>query len=378
VARLYYLRLLKITYLHHKSIFAAPEMPCRVVVNTQDSLPTIHNRGYYCLSLKGELTFMMRVLALVPGGIGNQILFFPTLDSLKQQYPQANIDVIVEPSSASAYRVCTSVDKIWKFDFKDMNSLADWGNLLGNIRDREYNAVISLGKSFSVDFFLWLTGIPQRISYASSGNVFLSQSVSLNERQYLAVTYHDLLKGLDINTDCPPIQIKVPKSDLDWATKEQQNLGLQNSGYILLHPGAGVLAGSKGIDVYPVDNWVAIAQAIQTKLPSIPIVLLQESNNREVIAQMVGKLPQVAIASPPDIGKLAATIAAANLLLCTDSTPMHLAVAVGTSLIALFGTTEPERLLPQDKRFMSIKAPAGKSMSAIAPQELLAKIFSPT
>jgi ADP-heptose:LPS heptosyltransferase len=318
---------------------------------------------------------MMRVLALVPGGIGDQILFFPTLDSLKQQYPQANIDVIVEPSSVGAYRVCTSVDKIWKFDFKDMNSLADWGNLLGNIRDREYDAVISLSKGFSVDFFLWLTGIPKRISYVSSGNMFLSQAVSLNEKQYIAVTYHDLLKGLDINADCPPIQIKVPKSDLDWAIKEQQNLGIQNSGYILLYPGESALTKLKGIDIYPTDNWVAIAQAIQTKLPNIPVVLLQTSSNREVIAQIAAKLPQVSIASPPDIGKLAATIAAANLLLCPDSTPMHLAVAVGTNLIALFGTAEPERLLPQDKRFMSIKAPVGQPLSAISAQEVITKIF---
>jgi ADP-heptose:LPS heptosyltransferase len=318
---------------------------------------------------------MMRVLALVPGGIGDQILFFPTLDSLKQQYPQANIDVIVEPRSAGAYRICASVGKVWQFDFTGMNSLADWGNLLGNIRDREYYAVISLGKGFSVDFFLWLTGIPKRISYASSGNMFLSQTVLLNERQYLAVTYHDLLKGLDINTTCPPIQIKVPKVDLDWATKEQQNLGIQSSGYILLHPGASALAQPKGIDVYPTDNWVAIAHAIQAKMPNIPIVLLQEPGNREAIAQIAAKLPQPLVTAPSDIGKLAATIAAANLLLCVDSATMHLGVAVGTNLVALFGASETERLLPQDQRFMAVKAPVGKSMSEIAPQAVLAKIF---
>ena len=41
----------------------------------------------------------MRILALVPGGIGDQILFFPTLDDLKQSYRESQIDVIVEPRS---------------------------------------------------------------------------------------------------------------------------------------------------------------------------------------------------------------------------------------------------------------------------------------
>ena len=77
----------------------------------------------------------MRILALVPGGIGDQLLFFPTLESLKNQYPQAAIDVIVEPRAKSAYRVCPYVHEVLLFDFKDRNGLADYLNLLGIIRD---------------------------------------------------------------------------------------------------------------------------------------------------------------------------------------------------------------------------------------------------
>ncbi|MDJ0550859.1 MAG: lipopolysaccharide heptosyltransferase family protein, partial [Microcystis sp. M49637_WE12] len=39
----------------------------------------------------------MRILTLVPGGISNQLLFFPTLETLQQTYPQSSIDVLVEP-----------------------------------------------------------------------------------------------------------------------------------------------------------------------------------------------------------------------------------------------------------------------------------------
>jgi ADP-heptose:LPS heptosyltransferase len=320
---------------------------------------------------------MMRLLALVPGGIGDQLLFFPTLDSLKLQYPKADIDVIVEPLSASAYRVCRSVNKVWKFDFKDINSLADWGNLLGNIRDREYNAVISSGQGFSVDFFLWLTGIPQRISYASAGNLFLSRSVELNLNQYAAATYHDLLNGLGISKVCPPIKIQVPKGDLDWADKEQQRLGIKDSGYILIHAGSSEQSNLKGIDkIYPATGWSTVMQAIQAHLPNIPMVLLQGLDDRQIVAQLVAKLPQMLVISPPDIGKLAATIAAANLLLCSDSAPMHLAVAVGTNLVTLLSSTDPARLLPQDKRFLAVLAPTGKPISAIAPEDVIAKIFA--
>ena len=107
----------------------------------------------------------MRILALVPGGIGDQILFFPTIDNLKGRYPEAEIDVVVEPRSTAAYRVSKSVDKVISFDFKDVNGPADWGNLLGILRDREYDVAMSLGRRFGVGFLLWLTGIPVRIGF---------------------------------------------------------------------------------------------------------------------------------------------------------------------------------------------------------------------
>lgn len=172
----------------------------------------------------------MRVVALVPGGIGDQVLFFPTLDDLKRYYPDTQIDVVVEPQSKDAYRVCKSVHEVIPFDFKNRNSLADWVNLVGVIRDREYDVAISLEQRQFVSLLLWLTGISTRIGYSGSGNMFLTNSVPLKTEQYAAAMYHDLLKGLGISTPCPELAINVPKQDIDWAESEQKRLGIQEIG----------------------------------------------------------------------------------------------------------------------------------------------------
>jgi ADP-heptose:LPS heptosyltransferase len=317
----------------------------------------------------------MRVLALVPGGIGDQLLMFPTLDSIKQTYPQGTIDVVVEPRSQGAYKISQSVHKIWNFDFKGTNSLADWGNLIGIIRDQEYDAVISLGQRWSVGFLLWLTGIPSRISYSGKGNIFLTKAVALNRDQYAAKMYHDLLSGLDINLECPSIKVSIPKKDLDWAEGEQIRLGVKD-GYILIHGGSSALAKLKGIDkIYPVSSWVKIIEALQTKLPNLPIVLVQGPEDGDFIQELQTQAKKLLVTEPTDIGKLAAMIGAANLLLCTDSAPMHIGVGVGTNLLALFGPTEPEKLLPKEKRIIALKSPMGQPISAIAPEEVIAKLF---
>ncbi|MBV9387448.1 MAG: glycosyltransferase family 9 protein [Chroococcidiopsidaceae cyanobacterium CP_BM_ER_R8_30] len=317
----------------------------------------------------------MRVVALVPGGIGDQILFFPTLDHLKQVYPDAQIDVVVEPRSLGAYRVCKSVHQAIPFDFKDRNSLADWGNLLGVIRDREYSVTLSLGQRWSVGLLLWLTGIPKRIGYSGAGAIFLTNPVPLKTSQYAARMYHDLLQGLGINSPCPELAISVPKPDIDWAESEQKRLGVAESGYILIHGGSSYLAQAKGIDkIYPAQKWQQIIQSLQQRQPDLPIVLIQGPEDARLVQQLLSSCPNVKVTSPADIGKLAALIAGANLMLCTDSAPMHLAVAVQTYTIALFGPTEPQKLLPVSDRFLGIKSPTTK-MADIAPQTVLERVW---
>ncbi|MDR9404040.1 MAG: glycosyltransferase family 9 protein [Halothece sp. Uz-M2-17] len=303
----------------------------------------------------------MRILTLVPGGIGDQILFFPTLADLKNAYPEAQIDVLVEPRAKAAYRVCSHVHDVLVFDYKNRNSLADYLNLLGVIRDREYEVALTLGRRWTVGFLLWLNGIPVRIGYESSGSAFLSSTVPLKTEQYAAQMYHDLLKGLNINIPCPPLQVNVPKSDIQWGKQEQERLDIKDGNYIVIHGGSSQLAQDKGIDkIYPVTKWKDIIADLQKKQPNLPIVLVQGPEDEMWVEQLLQVNPNLKVTSPPDIGKLSAMIAGGSLMLCTDSAPMHLAVAVGTYTIALFGPTDPKKLLPPDNSScIGIKSPTG-------------------
>jgi ADP-heptose:LPS heptosyltransferase len=317
----------------------------------------------------------MRILALVPGGIGDQILFFPTIDNLKGRYPDAEIDVVVEPRSTAAYRVSKSVDKVIPFDFKDTNGPADWGNLLGIIRDREYDVAMSLGRRFGVGLLLWLTGIPVRIGFtAGVSNLFLSNPVTLNLNQYAAQMFHDLVTGLGVTDPCPDLAINVPTADIEWSEAEQQRLGIKESGYVLIHGGESK-TDRTGIDrIYPVKQWQQIVKDLQTRQPNIPVAVIKGPDDGEFIESLLALCPALKVISPPDIGKLTATIAGANLMLCTNSGPMHLAVAVGTYTIALFGPSDPAKLLPNNGRAIAVKSRTGK-LADIPPSDVLERIW---
>jgi ADP-heptose:LPS heptosyltransferase len=319
---------------------------------------------------------MKRVLALVPGGIGDQILFFPTLDDLKRQIPDVELDVVVEPRAVSAYSVSASVQRVIPFNFKGQNGPADWLNLLGEVREQEYDAVLSLGTSWTVGFLMWLMRIPVRVGYTTGkGSFLLTHAVLLNRDQYAAVMYHDLLQGLGLTSPCPTLAIHLSLGDRDWANQELQSLEVGNSGYLLIHGGSSQLALKKGINkIYPVEGWQKVIREFEHRQPEQSIVLVQGPEDADWVAQMLLQSPQLKVTTPKDIGKLAAMIAGANMMLCTDSAPMHLCVAVQTFLIALFGPTDPQKLLPPSDRFIGIKSPTGE-IADIPPALIVEKIW---
>ncbi len=303
---------------------------------------------------------MKNVVALVPGGIGDQILFFPTLDDLKAHFPAVSIDVVAEPRAVAAYQLSGSVTRVIPFDFKNRNALADWADLIGRLREGEYDAILSLGRSKAVRLLLWLTGIPKRVGFAKLNPLgLLTDAVPVNLDQYSAAVYHDLLKAFGITTPCPLPKAVVDEEAQAWAIAERERLGSQGR-YWLLHGGSSQMALAKGINkIYPPAAWVEVLKTLQQQQPDLRIMVACGPEDQAWVAALSQALPEVRITRPPDLRKLAALMAQAEQLLCTDSGPMHIGVAVGTPLVALFGPTDPAKLLPPDPRFRAVKAATG-------------------
>jgi ADP-heptose:LPS heptosyltransferase len=312
----------------------------------------------------------MRILALIPGGIDKQILFFPTLEDLQIEYPNSIIDVMVEPRAKAAYRVCPYVRDVLAFDYKDRNSLADYLNLMGTVRDREYDLAISLTPRWTLGLLLWLNGVPTRLGYQTDTSWFLSNRVPLKTEQYLPYIYHDLLQGLGINKSCPPLKISVPKDDITWAEAQQKSLNIKDTGYILIHN-----APEQNGKNYPTSKWLEIVKDIRSKQPELPIVLIPSANDREWSDRLLQTDAKSLQLSPPDLGKLAAIIAGANLTVCTNSILMHLSVAVGTYTIALFGANEAKKLFPSnEERYIAIESSTA-TITDIKPETILQQIW---
>ena len=310
----------------------------------------------------------MRILCLVPGGINEQLLFFPTLESLKNKYPNVLIDVLVEPLAKSAYRICPYVNEILFFDYQDRNVSADYLNLVGVIRDRGYDIAITTGNKLILELLLWSNSIPWRIGYKTQTSWFLSHSITQKEEQYAAETYHHLLLKLNIQPSCPSIKIAVPKDDISWTETQLQSLSVKENGYIAIYGGEN--------NSYPVSSWIEIINSIQKKEPSLSIVLLESNTEQTWTKSILDNCKNLKIINPDNLGKLSAVIAGANLLVCIDSVPLQLGIAVGTYTIALFSDTKANHKIPTNyDRCIAIQSPSNQ-LADISSSTILEKIWN--
>lgn len=317
----------------------------------------------------------MRVLALIPGGISDQLLFFPTLEHLKQTFPNAEISVVTEPSAAAAYRVSKVVQATIPYTFSGNNSPADWANLLGIVRDREFEVALTTTQNWPISLLLWLSGVPTRLGYAGGANNWaMTRTVPLKSAQYQAFQYHDLISSL-ASPECPQPSINVPQGDIGWVEGQMRTQGIDDQGYVLLYAGP---AEGTASDFYPVEQWTEIIQDFQKRQPGLPLVLLQQPETAATVKAITAAVPAVKGIRPDNLGQVAALVAGANLLIATDSYVSQLGAALNVFTMALFGQYPAERRFPpvsaSEQRFLGIQS-TSQSVKDIPASTVLQKVW---
>lgn len=313
----------------------------------------------------------MRLLAINFGGLGDEVLFLPTLKSIKLAHPDWEITLLTEPRSKSIVQLSKLIDHNIVFDIKKTPLLpADYIELVSLLRKGKYDIVLSSGSSSKVSMLLYLSGIPRRIGYDSGSlsRILLTRAVKLNKEQYAAYMYHDLVRGLDIQLNSGAPQIDLEKESIvrmsDFLFQERQRAKDQEKRkLVLIHPGTSKLAVQKGI----IKNWATVnwCELIKRLLSmDCEVLLCGGPDDDDTIADINSKLGSDlessgglfinAYGKTASVKDLAALMQLADLVVCVDSAPMHIAFALEKRLVAMFGPTDPKKLLLESDRAIAI------------------------
>ena len=291
----------------------------------------------------------MNILAINFGGIGDEIFFLPTLISLKKEFPKSKITLALEPRSKNVKDLTDVIDELFLIDVKGKNRYLELLKLVFKARLGHFDMVISSGGNKLIALLLFLTGIKKSYGYNTGklSEILLTKAVKLNKNQYASDMYHDLITPItDIKTELPKINI------------EQQEK-LPNT--VLIHPGVSKMSISKGmIKTITPKVW---AECINLLIKTGKNVILAGGpDDEECISEIRGLVDTNSSLFNDYYGKtknlndLAVLIGKAEKFICSDSAPLHIAVAMQTKTYVIFGPTDDKKLIPQSELVVPIKS----------------------
>lgn len=290
---------------------------------------------------------MKNILAINFGGIGDEIFFLPTLISLKKAFPNSKITLALEPRSKSVKDLTDIIDDLILIDVKGKNKYAQMLKLLWQARQGKFDLVVSSGGNKLISILLFLTGIKERCGYDTGAlsRILLTHPMKLNKNQYACKMYHDLIREVtDINTELPEVNVE---------RKEK----IQNS--VLIHPGVSKLSVQKGcIKTVPAETWAKTIDLLVAE--GKKVILVGGPDDKECIETILSTVRtqnfENLYGTTKSLKDLAVLISSAEKFLCSDSAPLHVAVALHTKTYVIFGPTDVNALIPQTDSVVPIMA----------------------
>lgn len=288
-----------------------------------------------------------KILAVNFGGIGDEILFLPALVSLKKEFPKAKITLALEPRSKCIKDLTDVIDDLIQVDIKNKNKYVELLKFIFKARKCGFDLAITAGANKFMSIILFLTGAKKRYGYDCGilSRILLSKAVRLNKNRYAAKMYHDLVSPVTANvTELPVINIPAPEK-------------IKNS--VLIHPGVSKMSVQKGmIKTIGPQVW---AETIDILLNAGKKVILaggpDDTECIETIRKTVkNKNYEDYFGKTKSLKELGVLIAKAEKFICSDSAPLHVAVALKTQTYVIFGPTDDKKLIPQCDFIAPIKA----------------------
>lgn len=275
------------------------------------------------------------ILIIKPGAMGDLLHLTPTIRGLRKRFPDARIDIMVgNTASIDLFRHHPDIIDILVYDRRgEHRSFSALRSLWKQIRNRSYDLVINFQRSNLKTWFLTSAALPCRILVYHKTRARVIHAV----RDHLKT-----LAPLGIFPDGDELDLYIAEDDRRYAAGLFTSHGFDNRPVIALNPGAS----------HPVNRWstaqfAALADRVSNELNAAAIIVGGAGDTP--LARDIDRLSNshpLILTGTTTLLQLGAVLEKSALLVSGDTGPMHMATAVRTPVIALFGAADPARTGP--------------------------------
>ncbi len=301
------------------------------------------------MSQPGEQRFLVIRL----GSLGDLVHTLPAVAALRSSFPNSRIDWVVERKWLPLVELASGIDRVIPWD----RGVAGTVRCVSELRRNRYNCALDFQGLYKSAFLARLSGASQRIGLHSTfarepGSSILYTNRVIPKGKHAVEMAMSLSAGAGAEW---PARLKFPLAQ----PAEEKSALLETlaregiSEFYVISPGGGWTS-----KCWPAQRYGELCRELSGKM-GVRVIVNSGPGEDAIAAKVVeAARPSKPFVYSPRLRELVPMLAMAKLVVAADTGPLHLAAALGTRLVALFGPTDPDRNGPMPQGKVLRRAPA--------------------
>ncbi len=289
------------------------------------------------------------ILIIRTAYVGDVVMTSPILKPLKERFPGSSITFLTSTGAKELLINNPYVDEIvtynpfWFYPTK----IGRYLEFISQLKKRSFDLVIEArGDIRDILFLVWPAKAKYKVSYGVGGGAYLLTHVVPYSGLKHKVEYHlDLVRYLGCKTEGHEWAIYLMEEEKE-AVKDILKEHQISKPFFCAHPGARLF-----LKRWPVEMCARLYDKILEEFDA-PLVILGSKDEKELVNEIVDRMENqpIVLAGKLNLRRLSGVLAEASLFVCNDSGPMHIAAAMKTPTVAIFGPSKSRETGPYGKK----------------------------
>lgn len=289
---------------------------------------------------------MILVITSQVAGVGDMILSIPFFRALRESFPSTHLTLMVNSNTREIMKGNPYFNEVIVYNVRD--SLKRKWQFIKSLREGKFNSIVCLSECFSSLLIAYLSGAREKVGFNWKGRgAFLTIRVPYEkpEKKHVVEIFAELARAMRLNHYSNNLELWVSKVEKEKIKKflEKEKVKVKDKNFkIVIHPGAGWEEKR-----WPTERFAQIADRI-VETYGARVFIIGGNSDAQLANEMIDLMKTEAIncVGRFDIKESAALMEVADLFIGNDSAPVHIAAAVHTPLIAIFGPTNMRKTKP--------------------------------
>ena len=285
--------------------------------------------------------------------MGDVVLSTPAVKALRDAYPEGRITFMVRSFVKDIADYNPYVNEVVIYD----KALGFRGNIafIKGLRDKKFDLAVVLHPTLRTNWIVFLSGIPKRIGFDRRNKMGVLLTDRIPDKKHLGLKHEidytlGILKYIGVNAKDRKMYVPLSRDSQKRAEKAFFSGGISESDkVVVINPGAS--CPSKR---WPAERFAEAADKLIKKL-GVKIVIMSGETDKGIGEKVASSMKEecLDLSGKTAVGDIAGILKRSKLFISNDSGPVHIACAVGTPVVAIFGRSDrglsPRRWGPSNK-----------------------------